>query len=295
MSKLIPYLLVIFLIVSISRLPFHVHFVSHEETFPIPRTIHIVTRSPEDVLFQKQWKRLYPTWSLRVWTDSEIETYLRKNRPEFLPTIQRLVGAKKSDFFRLLILHLEGGVYADADVEPVRNFEGWFRAHPAPCYFTEETDLHKLSLYHTRLNETLPCNFLLAADKHNEEFFQLANHIHNISETDLGREDATAQTGPGLLKRNLPMLRRCRILPAKLFSGYSSSQNTGIREYCKAPETLPYEGQSLCCSLLESWKLHARLKGLRSCTKFAKVQPRVEAYALHHWRNTWSQDAWRNE
>ncbi|WP_457595672.1 glycosyltransferase family 32 protein [Hydrogenimonas sp.] len=57
-----------------------------------------------------------PRWAYRLYDDRDIERYIWENCPELLryyKAIDPQYGAARADFFRYLVIYLEGGVYLD--------------------------------------------------------------------------------------------------------------------------------------------------------------------------------------
>lgn len=94
----------------------------------IPKTFHRIwfSTSPDDVIpdeFEAFWKRLrelHPGWELRTWSDLDEVLGFARN-PETLLLSENV--AWRSDVARYEILARFGGVYLDADVEPLRPFD----------------------------------------------------------------------------------------------------------------------------------------------------------------------------
>lgn len=84
------------------------------------------------------WRRLHPDWLYVLWTDADIEAYIKSTRPElwaFMSTglkwpIQRV------DLWRYVALHDFGGIYSDLDIEPVKDTEEALSAVPAAPWGT---------------------------------------------------------------------------------------------------------------------------------------------------------------
>ena len=101
----------------------------------IPRVLHYVwlgTRPmrPLMVEWQKKWAGLHPGWQVKTWRQVEglpphllaCEDELVECRcPAYLASCP--THAKQSDVWRYDILEQQGGVYLDADFEPVKNIE----------------------------------------------------------------------------------------------------------------------------------------------------------------------------
>jgi alpha 1,6-mannosyltransferase len=72
---------------------------------------------PSGIEAHDTWTSLNPEFSCFLWDDGDIESYIRQNWPyDFLRFFHALpIGAMKADWWRYLILALEGGVYSDID------------------------------------------------------------------------------------------------------------------------------------------------------------------------------------
>lgn len=90
----------------------------------IPHIIHqtwfeelTTARYPQYQRLQNSWKAA--GWEYRFYNDDDCLEYIQKNFPKrFVDAYDAIVpGAFKADFFRLLVLFKEGGVYADIDVK----------------------------------------------------------------------------------------------------------------------------------------------------------------------------------
>jgi FkbM family methyltransferase len=88
----------------------------------IPRTFHFVwlggAMPSRFDRYVRQWQELHPGWQVRVWGDDDLG--FLENRSEFDAAAN---FAEKADIARYEIVHREGGVYVDCDVEPLRNIE----------------------------------------------------------------------------------------------------------------------------------------------------------------------------
>jgi Glycosyltransferase sugar-binding region containing DXD motif len=90
----------------------------------IPRIIHqtwledmSTDRYPYLQRLQNSWKA--SGWDYRFYTDNDCVLYIKKNFPvRFVEAYEAILpGAFKADFFRLLVLLKDGGIYADIDVQ----------------------------------------------------------------------------------------------------------------------------------------------------------------------------------
>jgi hypothetical protein len=89
----------------------------------IPKNIHIIWiggKSFPEVCsrYFAQWKFLHPDWSVKLWGNEEVSAAY----PEAYRLLSGADEASISDLLRYKILYDFGGVYADADVEPLKPF-----------------------------------------------------------------------------------------------------------------------------------------------------------------------------
>lgn len=72
---------------------------------------------------QETWKRLHPDFKYVMWTDEDIDAFVKTKYPEFYPMFSGYdVHIKRVDIVRYLILKEYGGIYADMDYECIRRF-----------------------------------------------------------------------------------------------------------------------------------------------------------------------------
>ena len=100
----------------------------------IPPIIHQTWKSVEvPARFQaaaRSWRDRHPGWEYALWTDADIDRFVRDHFPELVALFERYPDQiQRVDAFRYLLLHRVGGVYADLDIECLRSFEP-LRAHP---------------------------------------------------------------------------------------------------------------------------------------------------------------------
>jgi len=93
----------------------------------IPRILHIIWigQSPQPELLDvyiSKWKQMMPHWFIRLWTNSDLTE--EEIRPEVLAKINEAEkGTQKADILKYYIVEKYGGVYVDADMEPVKNLD----------------------------------------------------------------------------------------------------------------------------------------------------------------------------
>jgi len=94
----------------------------------IPRIIHQTWKSVEvPARFQaaaRSWRDRHPGWEYVLWTDTDIDRFVRDHFPGLVVLFQRYPDQiQRVDAFRYLLLQRVGGVYADLDIECLRSFE----------------------------------------------------------------------------------------------------------------------------------------------------------------------------
>lgn len=90
----------------------------------IPKKIHYCWfgNGPKNDLIEKcmdSWQRVMPDYQIKEWN----ETNSPMNLPYIQKAYQNKLWSKISNFVRLYILHKEGGIYLDTDVEAIKRFD----------------------------------------------------------------------------------------------------------------------------------------------------------------------------
>jgi len=96
----------------------------------IPTKLHQIWWQGAEVLpehfavMRKSWLDRHPRWSHKLWDEASVGELVNGSFPSFAPTYHALPSKiQKADAARYAILHAEGGVYADLDVESVAAFD----------------------------------------------------------------------------------------------------------------------------------------------------------------------------
>lgn len=202
----------------------------------------------------KQWLRGWaeynPGWTVMQWTDSQLPDII--NREAFVNADKM---AKKSDILRYEVCATYGGVYIDADFEPLRPIEPILS--DVECFIADERD-------------DVPCNAILGCIPNHPFMEQLVRHI---PESIAQGGDIVDQTGPRFLKREID-----------LFMGGAYSKKAdpippiGDNRYVY---TSPYQHQSIHSF---TWPIFY---------PYYYTEPEKEhdifpdAYGKHHWTASW--------
>ena len=92
-----------------------------------PRLLHLiwVGTSEQPAYLQKhitRWKELMPEWTIRLWTNDDLTP--EEIKLEVLERIHEADrGVQKADILRYYVVWKYGGIYVDADIEPIRSLE----------------------------------------------------------------------------------------------------------------------------------------------------------------------------
>src|SRR4051794_30082316 len=153
------------------------------EKLLIPRIFHQIWLGPNPLpdhfkRWADRWLEINPGWSMQWWTDDHLPEI--RNYKEFV------VGEKmaaKSDILRYEVCHRFGGVYIDADFEPLRPIEPILAG--VTSFQADELD-------------DRPCNAILGCAK-GDPFY--AKVIEALPASIRAGGDIVATTGPEFLKR----------------------------------------------------------------------------------------------
>ena len=98
----------------------------------IPKIIHQIWFQGKDKLprrynsYVKNIKKLHPQWEYKMWDHKSMKHLIKTEASEFLDTYENFnYMIQKIDFFRYVVLYLQGGVYLDTDIylfKPLDNF-----------------------------------------------------------------------------------------------------------------------------------------------------------------------------
>lgn len=98
---------------------------------PIPDTIHQIWKTSNTSSYpahasHDSWKARYEPmgYTVKLWTDDDIAALIKTNYSWLLPTYNGYGrNIQRADLGRLVVVHSEGGIYADLDVHP-RSIDG---------------------------------------------------------------------------------------------------------------------------------------------------------------------------
>jgi mannosyltransferase OCH1-like enzyme len=73
---------------------------------------------------QTSWKEKYPDYKYILWTDEDLDAFMKKKYPSYYSMYSNYdKNIKRIDMARYFILHYYGGIYADMDYECLHRFD----------------------------------------------------------------------------------------------------------------------------------------------------------------------------
>jgi mannosyltransferase OCH1-like enzyme len=200
------------------------------KTCHIPKIIHQMWKD-ENVPVQweespREWKRLFPDWEYKFWTDKTMREFMEKHYPDFLETYDNYeYPIQRSDSFRYHILEFEGGIYSDLDIVPTSNF----------TWFFENTDAE---VYLPMTQNILSFTNCIMASKRNAPFWK---HVQKWLKIRAGKWYICAhftvifQCGPQLLTKSVETYNKpIGLLPRNIISQDMTNPHIKNNEYTLA-------------------------------------------------------------
>ena len=229
------------------------------------------------------WTHVNPNFTHMFWTNRAILNFILCKYPDFYALFMRYQSAiERSDVFRYFVLYEYGGVYADVDMEPVRDMTSLITSHH--CLLPVEPDAHALLARRAFANafRMLLSNAIMAC-RPRHPFFRF------VIET-LYRRTSVRQTlwrtGPAMLSRAMeeylmirgPALCRSRadrvsiVTSRRLLPTYDPSIAPNVTAICTSPE--------------HGHGYQAFVVSIACRTSQAES---TRPYTVHHWLHTWTQ------
>lgn len=88
----------------------------------IPKIIYMTDKELKYItIYSDNWKKLNPEYEIKLFDNTMCENFLLENYSQLHLDIFKFIpdGPIKADFWRVCVLYKYGGVYVDADVEPI--------------------------------------------------------------------------------------------------------------------------------------------------------------------------------
>jgi len=170
----------------------------------IPRVLHQTwktSRVPAKMMeYMASWRRLHPDWTFEFWDDARNRELVNTHFPQYLADYERMSGIKRADVARIVMLYVQGGVYADIDVQAVRPLDELLEAAEdarAGVLLGEENFVHAV-LLEKRESTWLVSNAVMASARQHPIWLQALREIFDNSWCG---DDPVQCTGPRLIDR----------------------------------------------------------------------------------------------
>jgi inositol phosphorylceramide mannosyltransferase catalytic subunit len=179
----------------------------------IPAILHQTWRTTElpspFAEWRAGWIANHPDWSHRFYSDAAIRRVISDRAPQWLQTFETLPRMiQRVDFFRYLILYLDGGLYADIDMICYLPCDPLLKG--ASCVLSIENYLGKY--FQTKFGYQQPwqlANFVLAARPNHPFLAALLEKIARLAATPIPNDDCVEDiTGPRMLTRLACSMKR---------------------------------------------------------------------------------------
>src|SRR5579883_1265559 len=206
---------------------------------------------------QDQWLEFCHKYgyNYKFHTDEDINQLIEKKFPQYWEKYKNFnYNIERVDFWRYAVLYSEGGVYADLDAFPLKDFTE---------LKSNTKNLNNKSIIlglepveHARAyngTEFLICNaFMIAWQKHNPFWLQL---MYFICETYKNNQDAVYNTGPGALTRfynSCLQNNSVQILDANYFNPITKRHTSKTQIY----NNVKYQRVSAYCDMNKAYVVH---------------------------------------
>ena len=201
-----------------------------------------------------KWQTLHPDYKIIIYDDQDLRNYINEHYPEFLNLYDGFPKhIMRVDFVRYAILHREGGIYADMDTFPVKNFDDFMNS--SKILLASEATEHCQKQHKSQLL----CNAIMISPSKISFWYKFMQYIQNSNLTDvLGRTGPLALTN--FIEEYPEEAEQVNILPSCYF--YPMLDAT------------KYKGQNVVCN---GQKLH----------NISKLCDPEQIYAVHTWNHTW--------
>lgn len=176
----------------------------------IPKIIHQTWKNkhPHPALTAciESFRFLNPGWDLRYYTDDDCNAWVQKHCPEFMKAyLSYSTGIHRADFFRILVLYFEGGVYADIDVECIRPLDELVaRLDPSKTVFlTRDHPVHERAHFGGR---PMWMNDFMIAEPGDPLVGEILQWLLHSPPSSTASSNAVMETGPGVISSVIEML-----------------------------------------------------------------------------------------
>jgi len=127
----------------------------------------------------KRWRQVwldeFPEYTHKFYTDQDIRDIIKTHFPKYLKPFDNFHNQiERVDFFRYAILYLEGGIYADLDVIPLKDIDTLLKKDK--IILGLEPYEHRRDLYNS---QEVICNAFMISPKGDKFWLHLMDYIVN--------------------------------------------------------------------------------------------------------------------
>ncbi|MEJ1298288.1 MAG: glycosyltransferase [Candidatus Sedimenticola sp. (ex Thyasira tokunagai)] len=146
----------------------------------IPQKLHFTWKShtlkPQYQVIVNSWREKHPDWEIKIWSDRDNRALIEKNYPWFLPIYDAYPeNIMRADAVRYFILHHEGGVYSDLDVECYHPIDALIKG--SSLFLSVEPETHtKTDIATCRGLSFMLCNAFMGS----ESGHRFWPHVHEV-------------------------------------------------------------------------------------------------------------------
>ena len=194
--------------------------------------------------YQESWRHHNPHWQYKFWSDQDIDDFVAKEFPEFLPIFDAYTHKiMRIDAFRYLLLYHQGGIYADMDFECLRPMDELLKGRDIflisePQQHTEGEKARKRNL------DIIVSNALFACRPRHPFLGRLINYLRQYRPQS-HKSDLLDATGPFILTALHHSYKpRIRLAPESYFNAiYHDGVGSSLRNYTAEPKRTKQYGQ----------------------------------------------------
>ena len=231
-------------------------------------------------IWVKSWLDIHPGWQHWFWTESSARQLIGKKYNQFLDIYDQYpYKINRADVRRYFIMYEHGGVYADLDVESLRNLDHIL--HNYPCIIAQEPLEHQVLLYPNNTSNFAMPAFMACRPKH--PFFKLLidklSQFITLAWTLPWNDNILQSTGPQYVNYILTLYQTkhnntgqdyIHIAPSEWFMPtYDNTNRNAIN--------------ALCSNISALSKIQAA-----ACRKDTSNIAGNKAFTDHHWLHTWN-------
>lgn len=169
----------------------------------IPKKLHLIYKDqniPDEYIeYFKSIKKFHPDWDIYLYGDSNAKLILSENFPELVNIYDNYkLDIQRTDLFRIVIVYLYGGFYADLDML-------FFKSLNPLCHydlvFAEEKKLSQEECLRLGTKHPLRiANYIFGSVPKHPFWMDMIMEMRKKSDTSIKNEnDVLNSTGPGLL------------------------------------------------------------------------------------------------